>query len=67
VPQRKQDDRPTLEEYRRKRHFGRTAERGRRGARRHFVVQQHDASTEHYDFRLEPGGGRVRQQEGHGK
>jgi DNA ligase D-like protein (predicted 3'-phosphoesterase) len=50
-----------LAEYRRKRDFARTAEpRGDRGpgraGRPRFVVQQHDASTEHYDFRLEAGG-----------
>ena len=60
VTQRKQDSGPALEEYRRKRDFGRTGEprggRGRRGARPRFVVQQHDASTEHYDFRLEADG-----------
>ena len=60
MPQRKQDRGPALEEYRRKRDFKRTGEprgsRGRRGARPRFVVQQHDASTEHYDFRLEAGG-----------
>jgi DNA ligase D-like protein (predicted 3'-phosphoesterase) len=60
VPQRNQDGGPALAEYRRKRDFGRTREPrgtgGRRGARPRFVVQQHDASTEHYDFRLEAGG-----------
>jgi hypothetical protein len=60
VGQRQQDSGPALEEYRRKRDFGRTGEprggRGRRGARPRFVVQQHDASTEHYDFRLEADG-----------
>jgi hypothetical protein len=59
-PTGKQDGGPALEEYRRKRDFGRTGEphggRGRQGARPRFVVQQHDASTEHYDFRLESGG-----------
>jgi hypothetical protein len=50
--------RQALDEYRRKRGFSRTGEpRGGRGPR--FVVQQHDASTEHYDFRLEAGGGRL--------
>ena len=60
MPQRKQNREPALEEYRRKRDFERTGEprgrRGRRGARPRFVVQQHDASSEHYDFRLEAGG-----------
>jgi ATP-dependent DNA ligase len=54
--------RQALDEYRRKRGFSRTGEprggRGRRGTRPRFVVQ-HDASTEHYDFRLEAGGGRL--------
>jgi DNA ligase D-like protein (predicted 3'-phosphoesterase) len=59
-PTGKQHGGPALEEYRRKRDFGRSGEprgdRGRRGARPRFVVQQHDASTEHYDFRLEADG-----------
>jgi DNA ligase D-like protein (predicted 3'-phosphoesterase) len=50
----------TLSEYRRKRNFGRSGEpagtRGRRGGRPRFVIQRHDASTEHYDFRLEADG-----------
>jgi bifunctional non-homologous end joining protein LigD len=45
-----------LEEYRRKREFGTTPEppgRVQRRGRRHiFVVQKHDASRLHYDFRL---------------
>jgi DNA ligase D-like protein (predicted 3'-phosphoesterase) len=52
-----------LEEYERKRDFRRTAEpKGRPGAPRsrrgrpRFVVQQHDASRLHYDFRLEVDG-----------
>jgi bifunctional non-homologous end joining protein LigD len=49
-----------LEEYRKKRDFGVTKEpRGRfrrRGGARIFVVQKHDASRLHYDFRLEIGG-----------
>jgi DNA ligase D-like protein (predicted 3'-phosphoesterase) len=62
MPQRNGGGGPALEEYRRKRDFGRTGEprgdrrRGHRGARPRFVVQQHDATTEHYDFRLEAGG-----------
>jgi bifunctional non-homologous end joining protein LigD len=49
-----------LEEYRKKRDFGVTKEpRGRfrrRAGARIFVVQKHDASRLHYDFRLEIGG-----------
>ena len=52
-----------LEEYRRKRDFGRTSEpageiRERRaGVRRlEFVIQKHDATSLHYDLRLEIGG-----------
>lgn len=46
-----------LEQYRKKRRFGRTSEpsgrkRAGRGAAR-FVIQKHDASTLHYDFRLQ--------------
>ncbi len=48
------------EEYRKKRDFRKTPEprgqsRGSSGAPR-FVVQRHDASTEHYDFRIETEG-----------
>ncbi|MFJ8752362.1 DNA polymerase ligase N-terminal domain-containing protein [Streptomyces sp. NPDC102441] len=51
-----------LAEYRRKRDFGATEEpqatMGRRGADAEsvFVVQIHDASSLHFDFRLEVGG-----------
>jgi DNA ligase D-like protein (predicted 3'-phosphoesterase) len=51
-----------LTEYRRKRDFGRTAEpkgrarRGRSGGSPRFVVQKHDASRLHYDFRLDVDG-----------
>ncbi|HEV8487913.1 MAG TPA: DNA polymerase ligase N-terminal domain-containing protein [Blastocatellia bacterium] len=50
----------SLEEYKRKRRFDRTAEPGpevessKSGNR--FVVQKHRASQLHYDFRLESGG-----------
>jgi bifunctional non-homologous end joining protein LigD len=50
----------TLDEYRRKRRFGKTPEppgRSRRRRRKNvFVVQKHDASRLHYDFRLEIDG-----------
>jgi DNA ligase D-like protein (predicted 3'-phosphoesterase) len=49
-----------LSEYRRKRNLQRSGEpaggTSRRAARPRFVVQQHDATTEHYDFRLEADG-----------
>lgn len=48
-----------LKSYRSKRDFRRTREpsggRGRRGGR-HFVIQKHDATSLHYDFRLEFSG-----------
>jgi bifunctional non-homologous end joining protein LigD len=51
-----------LEEYHRKRHFNRTAEpagkttaKKRRSSWR-FVIQKHDATRLHYDFRLELDG-----------
>ena len=51
----------SLDEYRRKRDFHKTAEpRGKRTARSHgelsFVIQKHDATHLHYDFRLELNG-----------
>ena len=50
----------TLEEYRRKRDFGKTPEpqggRRRSGRSPVFVVQKHDASRLHYDLRLEVDG-----------
>src|SRR5438552_6848250 len=45
-----------LREYQRKRQFERTPEpKGGRGSRGqlHFVIQKHDATRLHYDFRLE--------------
>jgi bifunctional non-homologous end joining protein LigD len=51
-----------LAEYRRKRHFNKTAEpagkprQKRSGKRLSFVVQKHDATRLHYDFRLELDG-----------
>jgi DNA ligase D-like protein (predicted 3'-phosphoesterase) len=50
----------SLQEYRRKRDFGKTPEpSGRRKGRRAgpiFVIQKHDATALHYDFRLEADG-----------
>src|SRR5439155_16655633 len=49
-----------LTTYRRKRKCGRTPEpaprRAKRAKRLRFVVQKHDASSLHYDLRLEAGG-----------
>jgi bifunctional non-homologous end joining protein LigD len=49
-----------LKEYRAKRDFGRTPEpeggEAKPGERLSFVVQRHDATRLHYDFRLEWGG-----------
>jgi DNA ligase D-like protein (predicted 3'-phosphoesterase) len=49
-----------LEAYRSKRDFARTPEpapgRKRRDGDGRFVIQMHDATTLHYDFRLEAGG-----------
>jgi DNA ligase D-like protein (predicted 3'-phosphoesterase) len=55
VPTKKE----SLETYRRKRDFGRTPEPsgGRRTrGKTTFVIQQHDATSMHYDFRLEAEG-----------
>ncbi|MDD3071369.1 MAG: DNA polymerase ligase N-terminal domain-containing protein [Methanoculleus horonobensis] len=53
-------DPDTLEEYHDRRDFSRTPEpRGEQdavGARPRFVIQKHDATTLHYDFRLEADG-----------
>jgi DNA ligase D-like protein (predicted 3'-phosphoesterase) len=50
----------SLKDYRKKRDFGRTPEpsgkRKRRGKQPIFVIQKHDASRLHYDFRIEIGG-----------
>ena len=51
----------TLEEYRRKRDFSKTAEPppGRVASRTKqlsYLIQKHDATRLHYDFRLEPDG-----------
>src|ERR1700748_2674688 len=51
----------SLTEYKRKRRFQNTPEPAgktdrRKSERHHFVVQKHDASRLHYDFRLEVDG-----------
>jgi bifunctional non-homologous end joining protein LigD len=50
----------SLKEYARKRDFKKTAEpdasRPTRSSSRRFVIQKHDATRLHYDFRLELGG-----------
>jgi DNA ligase D-like protein (predicted 3'-phosphoesterase) len=50
----------SLGRYRRKRDFTKTPEptgrRGRRGTKPRFVIQKHDATALHYDFRLEVDG-----------
>jgi bifunctional non-homologous end joining protein LigD len=53
--------RDTLRPYREKRDFRRSPEpRGNRGRTRkkepRFVIQKHDATSLHYDFRLEAAG-----------
>ena len=50
----------SLDEYESKRDFTKSPEprggkRGRKGGDRRFVIQQHAASSLHYDFRLEAG------------
>jgi DNA ligase D-like protein (predicted 3'-phosphoesterase) len=50
---------PSLDEYRKKRDFAKTAEpegETRESGQSRFVVQKHQARTLHYDFRLEHGG-----------
>ena len=50
----------SLDEYKRKRHRGKTPEPfgggNARSRKRRFVVQRHDARRLHYDFRLERNG-----------
>jgi bifunctional non-homologous end joining protein LigD len=50
---------PSLTEYARKRNFKKTLEppaEPARGSKNRFVIQKHDATRLHYDFRLEMGG-----------
>ena len=50
---------PDLDEYKAKRDFSRTPEPGgrrRRSGRKRFVIQKHDATSLHYDFRIEADG-----------
>ncbi len=53
-------DKDKLREYKQKRSEGKTAEPFQSGGRskggRIFVIQKHDASRLHYDFRLEIDG-----------
>src|SRR3954463_5136418 len=50
----------SLKEYKRKRHFNKTPEpagdENRPAPGRHYVIQKHDATRLHYDFRLEHDG-----------
>ena len=60
MPWKKTDD-PRLDTYLAKRHFAVTPEptggtRTKKGTPPRFVIQQHDATRMHYDFRLEVGG-----------
>jgi DNA ligase D-like protein (predicted 3'-phosphoesterase) len=52
--------RGSLDAYRKKRDFRRSPEprgaRKRKGRQPRFVIQKHDASSLHYDFRIEAGG-----------
>jgi hypothetical protein len=49
-----------LKTYRGRRRFRKTTEprgrRGKSGDRPQFVIQEHEASTHHFDFRLEVDG-----------
>ncbi len=50
-------DKDKLNEYKKKRDFSKTTEpkggKKKSGDQKHFVIQKHDASSLHYDFRLE--------------